>query len=275
MGVRRLKFCNNLFPELFWIGLWFFWDNGKVTTFKPPHILGSNGARSCWWSCLLQGTNLWIISKADFWFIIRNLCGYIEKYYTDMRLCVWFSSFSINDVLGGVIKHMTLGDYVKDNVPSLTRFMSLGGDSKEEYSVPSLAALSSAMRLLERWSKHLSQTNDIMLFRTWPGSLPSRVNHRYEFKINHGEWVTSVKPSLGPGIAERVWEAVRTTDENIDICHSVKTELRAALSSLLGVMSKLDWNTNPGIHNFRLFSRKMTYRKKIALPSMLHNRKKK
>ena len=45
---------------------------------------------------------------------------------------------------------MTLGDYVKDNVPSLTRFMSLGGDSKEEYSVPSLAALSSAMRLLER-----------------------------------------------------------------------------------------------------------------------------
>lgn len=62
-------------------------------------------------------------------------------------------------------------------------------------------------------------------------------DNRYEFKENHGEWVSTVKPSLGPGIAERVWEALKATDENIDVCHSVKAELRAALTALLGVIS--------------------------------------
>uniref|UniRef100_A0A2N9I3J7 Amidase domain-containing protein n=1 Tax=Fagus sylvatica TaxID=28930 RepID=A0A2N9I3J7_FAGSY len=76
----------------------------------------------------------------------------------------------------------------------------------QEYNIPSLAALSSAMRLLQR----------------------------YEFKNNHGEWVSTVKPDLGPGISERIWEALRTTDENVDVCHSVKTELHAALNALLG-----------------------------------------
>ncbi|XP_057250338.1 amidase 1 isoform X3 [Beta vulgaris subsp. vulgaris] len=107
---------------------------------------------------------------------------------------------------GQVLKYMDIGNYVEENVSSLKHFMSQGGDAKE-YSIPSLVALSSAMRLLQR----------------------------YEFKINHGEWVSSTKPILGPGINERVWEAVRATDDKIDICHSVRTELRAALASLLGV----------------------------------------
>lgn len=58
---------------------------------------------------------------------------------------------------------------------------------------------------------------------------------RYEFKNNHGDWVRSVKPNLGPGISERVWEALSATDENIDVCCLLKSELRAALSDLLGV----------------------------------------
>lgn len=60
---------------------------------------------------------------------------------------------------------------------------------------------------------------------------------RYEFKNNHGEWVQSVKPDLGPGISERVYEALNATDENISVCISLKCELRAALSDLLGVLS--------------------------------------
>ncbi|KAG5564804.1 hypothetical protein RHGRI_000869 [Rhododendron griersonianum] len=105
-----------------------------------------------------------------------------------------------------IVKYACLGDYVKDNVPTLKHFK---GDRLEdqEYNVASLAALSSAYRRLER----------------------------SEFKNNHGEWVSTVKPDLGPGISERVWEAVRSTDENIDVCHSVKTELRVALTALLGV----------------------------------------
>ncbi|KAL8170447.1 hypothetical protein V2J09_022251 [Rumex salicifolius] len=106
---------------------------------------------------------------------------------------------------GDIIRHLALGDYVKDSVPSLMHFMNQEGQSKD-YNIPSLAALSSSMRLLQR----------------------------YEFKNNHGEWVTTVQPNLGPGIAERVWDAIRTTDESVEICKSVRTELCAALTSLLG-----------------------------------------
>ncbi|KAK0600618.1 hypothetical protein LWI29_016805 [Acer saccharum] len=109
------------------------------------------------------------------------------------------------DTVGHIVKHAILGDYVKDKVPSLKHFIS-EENKDQEYTISSLAALSSAMRLLLR----------------------------YEFKNNHGEWVTTVKPDLGPGISERVWEAVRTTAEKIDVCQSVKTELCAALTDLLG-----------------------------------------
>lgn len=48
-----------------------------------------------------------------------------------------------------------------------------------------------------------------------------------------------MKPNLGPGISERVWEAIETTDERINFCLDVKTELYAALTALLGVISHL------------------------------------
>ncbi|PON77250.1 Amidase [Parasponia andersonii] len=86
-----------------------------------------------------------------------------------------------------LVKNASLGDYVKDKVPSFKIFLSKGNAEQE-----------------------------------------------YEFKDNHGEWVKTVKPDLGPGIPERLWEALETTDENIDVCRSVKTELRAALTALLG-----------------------------------------
>ncbi|KAI8570775.1 hypothetical protein RHMOL_Rhmol01G0063100 [Rhododendron molle] len=90
----------------------------------------------------------------------------------------------------------------------------------QEYNVAPLAALSSAYRRLER----------------------------SEFKNNHGEWVNIVKPDLGPSKSERVWAAVRSTNENIDVCHSVETELRVALTAFLGVfsisffISKANWS---------------------------------
>ncbi|XP_024038737.1 amidase 1 isoform X2 [Citrus clementina] len=121
------------------------------------------------------------------------------------------------DTVGHIIENVILGDYVKDKVPSLQHFLS-EGNKEQEYSIPSLAALSSAMRLLQR----------------------------YEFKNNHGDWVTTVKPDLGPGISERVWEAVRTSAQKIDVCQSVKTELRAALSALLGDHGILVIPTVPG-----------------------------
>ncbi|PRQ42144.1 putative amidase [Rosa chinensis] len=69
---------------------------------------------------------------------------------------------------------------------------------------------------------------------------------RHEFKNNHGEWVITVRPDLGPGISERVWEAVRAADENTGVYHSVKSELCAALTELLGDAGVLAIPTVPG-----------------------------
>ncbi|GAB2287341.1 Amidase 1 [Dionaea muscipula] len=111
---------------------------------------------------------------------------------------------------GNAIKSLNLGDYVKEKVPSLTHFMSEEGNAggPEYYTIPSLVGLSSGLRLLQR----------------------------YEFNNNHGEWVSTVNPVLGPGISERVREAITTPydDGNINLCRSVRRELHSALASLLG-----------------------------------------
>ncbi|GAV63177.1 Amidase domain-containing protein [Cephalotus follicularis] len=148
--------------------------------------------------------------------IIAEDCFQLSSIPNDRTIDILIKS--VEKLFGGhIIKHATLGDYVKDKVPSLKHFMSNGNENKN-YNIPSLAALSSAMRSLQR----------------------------HEFKNNHGEWVTTVKPSLGPGISERVWEAVRTTGENVDICLSVKAELRAALTALIEDSGVLAIPTVPG-----------------------------
>lgn len=60
---------------------------------------------------------------------------------------------------------------------------------------------------------------------------------RYEFKINHEEWVRTYNPHFGPGISERISEAMRATDEKTDMSHSIKIELREALAALFEVLS--------------------------------------
>ncbi|KAF2298322.1 hypothetical protein GH714_022190 [Hevea brasiliensis] len=122
---------------------------------------------------------------------------------------------SVEKLFGGdVVKHLILGDYVENKVPSLSHFISKE-IKKQDYGIASLAALSSAMRLLQRYKR--MYLLDLIGFIFY-------LKRRYEFKNNHGEWVTTVKPDLGPGISERVWEAIQTTGESIDICYSVKAE---------------------------------------------------
>lgn len=58
---------------------------------------------------------------------------------------------------------------------------------------------------------------------------------RSEFKANHAEWVNTVKPNLGPGIRERVYEAIASEDGPMEDFHALKTEFKLALSALIKV----------------------------------------
>ncbi|KAK9062282.1 hypothetical protein SSX86_019468 [Deinandra increscens subsp. villosa] len=125
---------------------------------------------------------------------------------------------SIEKLFGGqILQPVNLGDYVESKVPSLKHFMDNDTENKE-FSIKSLMALSTAMRLLQR----------------------------FEFKKNHSEWVSTVKPNLGPGISERVLDALNTSEEHIDACLVVKTQLQEALAALLGENGVVVIPTVPG-----------------------------
>ncbi|XP_042517125.1 amidase 1-like [Macadamia integrifolia] len=124
---------------------------------------------------------------------------------------------SIEKLFGGqIVRHINLGDYVKEKVPSLKRFLGEANDQLE-HNITSLMDLSSSMRLLQM----------------------------YEFKNNHEEWISSVKPKLGPGTSGRVQKALGTTSENIETCQKIRSEHRAALTELLGEYGVLAIPTLP------------------------------
>lgn len=100
-------------------------------------------------------------------------------------------------------KHMNVGQYIASNVPSLKGFREQS--TSLQNGISTLKALSAAMLSLQR----------------------------YEFKTNYEEWVKSAKPRLGSDVRERVLAAVNTTHENIKTLYKVRTEMRAALHSLL------------------------------------------
>lgn len=60
-----------------------------------------------------------------------------------------FDSYHQFSDAGHIVKYACLGDYVKDNVPTLKHFMG-GGLENQEYNVAPLAGLSNAMRVLQR-----------------------------------------------------------------------------------------------------------------------------
>ena len=58
---------------------------------------------------------------------------------------------------------------------------------------------------------------------------------RCEFKINHEEWIKSVKPKLGSNVSEDVLAAIKTSYDDMKTLYKVRTETRLALQSLLKV----------------------------------------
>ncbi|XP_020159982.1 amidase 1 [Aegilops tauschii subsp. strangulata] len=119
-----------------------------------------------------------------------------------------------------VVDNGNLGDFVSSNVPSIGKFMTdLSAVEASSSCVPSLSAISRVMRVLQR----------------------------SEFKANHAEWVNTVKPNLGPGIRERVQEAIASEDDSaMDDLHAVRTEFKSALAALLKDDGILAIPTVPG-----------------------------
>ncbi|KAK8947474.1 Amidase 1 [Platanthera zijinensis] len=116
-----------------------------------------------------------------------------------------------------LITNKNLGNYIYEKVSLPREFLSNASGSQAS-TIPALGAVSFAMRLLQR----------------------------FEFMINHGKWLESVKPSIGPGISERIMEALASTDDNVDSCMKLKSELKDALTSLLGEYGVLAIPTVPG-----------------------------
>ncbi|XP_048548771.1 amidase 1-like [Triticum urartu] len=119
-----------------------------------------------------------------------------------------------------VVDNGNLGDFVSSNVPSIGKFMTeLSAVEASSSCVPALSAISRVMRVLQR----------------------------SEFKANHANWVNTVKPNLGPGIRERVQEAIASEDESaMDDLHAVRTEFKSALAALLKEDGILAIPTVPG-----------------------------
>lgn len=100
-------------------------------------------------------------------------------------------------------KHMSFGNYITSNVSSLKEFSEQVTNQQNGISI--LKALSSAMLALQR----------------------------SEFKVNHEEWVKSVKPKLGSDVSDRVLTAVNSEQEHVKASYKVRTEMRAALNNLV------------------------------------------
>ncbi|MBA0753822.1 hypothetical protein Gogos_021164, partial [Gossypium gossypioides] len=102
-----------------------------------------------------------------------------------------------------VLKHENLEKYFSSKVPSLKEFYSqkINGDSK----ISSLTLLANVAQILQR----------------------------YEFKRTHGEWINSEKPVLDSAISAQINETLYMTDKEIEICKSVRTEMRLAVNNLL------------------------------------------
>jgi amidase len=62
------------------------------------------------------------------------------------------------------------------------------------------------------------------------------MHFRSEFKANHGEWVRTVKPNLGPGIRERVQEAIASEDGPVEDFLALRSEFKSALADLVKVI---------------------------------------
>ncbi|XP_062158061.1 translocon at the outer membrane of chloroplasts 64 isoform X2 [Alnus glutinosa] len=102
-----------------------------------------------------------------------------------------------------VLKHENVEDYLRSKAPTLKDFHSK--KSNGELKTFSTRLLANVMQSLQR----------------------------HEFKRNHGEWISLVKPILDPAISAQIYETLDTADTDIENYKAIRDEMRTAISSLL------------------------------------------
>ncbi|KAK9278959.1 hypothetical protein L1049_028541 [Liquidambar formosana] len=102
-----------------------------------------------------------------------------------------------------ILKHENVEEYFDSKVPSLKAFHSKKANGQLKTS--SIRLLANIMQLIQR----------------------------HEFKHNHEEWISSVKPILDPAISAQIHEMMEMSETEIENCQSVRNEMRSAVNSLL------------------------------------------
>ncbi|KAJ6977034.1 outer envelope protein 64, chloroplastic [Populus alba] len=102
-----------------------------------------------------------------------------------------------------VLKHEILDVYLNSKVPSLKEFHNK--KTNGEVKTSSIRLLAHVMQLL----------------------------HRYEFRSNHEEWINTEKPILEPDFSAQMNEIMKISEAEIELCKSIREEMRLAISSLL------------------------------------------
>ncbi|KAG6746794.1 hypothetical protein POTOM_049161 [Populus tomentosa] len=102
-----------------------------------------------------------------------------------------------------LLKHEILDVYLNSKVPSLKEFHNK--KTNGEVKTSSIRLLANVMQLL----------------------------HRYEFRSNHEEWINTVKPILEPNFSAQMNETMELSDAEIELCKSIREEMRSAINSLL------------------------------------------
>lgn len=59
---------------------------------------------------------------------------------------------------------------------------------------------------------------------------------RHEFRLKHDDWMNTVKPDLHPGVSAQLHEKFEVSDAEIENSKSVRSEMCAAVNSLLKVI---------------------------------------
>ncbi|KAG5398401.1 hypothetical protein IGI04_020215 [Brassica rapa subsp. trilocularis] len=101
------------------------------------------------------------------------------------------------------LKHQSLENYFESKVPSLKEFTRTKAIANTK--VPTSRLLANVMQLLQR----------------------------HEFLQNHGDWINTVKPAIGPVISSQVCDNAELTNEEIENLNTIRNQTRVAINSLL------------------------------------------